>query len=98
MTYVVILLVMMVAFTVVGWPLMSSGRDAPREHGGGSPLGRLIGRGGAACRGRRPRGGAGRRRGRGRWGVGGRSCSSDGKRPHGFDRGRTVLPVLREGD
>jgi hypothetical protein len=37
MTYLAILLVMLVAFTVVGWPLISSSRDARRESGGASP-------------------------------------------------------------
>src|SRR3972149_6376620 len=50
MTYLVVLLVMMAAFTVVAWPLMSSARDARREHGGASPWNDLIGRRDAAYR------------------------------------------------
>jgi len=50
MTYLVILLVMLVAFTVVGWPLISSARDARREPGGTSPWNDLIGQRDAAYR------------------------------------------------
>jgi hypothetical protein len=48
MTLLVILLVMLAAFTVVGWPLVSSARDARREPGGSSPRNDLIARRDAA--------------------------------------------------
>jgi len=50
MTFLVIVLVMLAAFTVVAWPLMSSARDARRELGGASPWNDLIGQRDAAYR------------------------------------------------
>jgi hypothetical protein len=50
MTFVVVLLVMLAAFTVVGWPLISSAREARREPGGASPWNDLIGQRDAAYR------------------------------------------------
>ena len=42
MTYVAILLLMLVAFTVVGWPLVGSSRGARRESSEGSPGENLV--------------------------------------------------------
>ena len=50
MTFLVILLMMLAAFTVVGWPLISPARNARREPGGASPWSDLIGRRDAAYR------------------------------------------------
>jgi predicted RNA-binding Zn-ribbon protein involved in translation (DUF1610 family) len=50
MTFLVILLVMLAAFTVVGWPLVSSARAAGRESDEASPLNDLISRQDAAYR------------------------------------------------
>ena len=50
MTFLVVLLVMLAAFTVVGWPLIRSARDARREPGASSPWDDLIGRRDAAYR------------------------------------------------
>ena len=51
MTYVAILLVMLVSFTIVGWPLIRSSSRVPRrEVGEGSPWDDLIGRRDAAYR------------------------------------------------
>jgi len=50
MTFLVILLVMLAAFLVVGWPLISSARDARRKPGGTSPWNDLIGQRDAAYR------------------------------------------------
>ncbi len=50
MTFLVILLVMLASFLVVGWPLISSARDARREPGGAPPWNDLIGRRDAAYR------------------------------------------------
>ena len=55
MTFLVILLMMLAAFTVVGWPLISPARNARREPGGASPWSDLIGRRDAAYRARLPR-------------------------------------------
>lgn len=48
MTYLVILLVMLAAFTVVGWPLISSSGGARREASAASPWDDLIGQRDAA--------------------------------------------------
>jgi len=50
MTFLAVFLVMLAAFTVVGWPLISSARDTRREVGGASPWNDLIGRRDAAYR------------------------------------------------
>ena len=50
MTFLAVLLVMLAAFTVVGWPLISSARDTRREVGGASPWNDLIGQRDAAYR------------------------------------------------
>jgi hypothetical protein len=50
MTFLVIVLVMLAAFTVVGWPLVSSARDAGREPDEASPLNDLVSRRDAAYR------------------------------------------------
>ncbi len=42
MTYLAILILMLVAFTLVGWPLISSSRSARGALGGGSPWDDLI--------------------------------------------------------
>jgi hypothetical protein len=51
MIYVVILLVMLVSFTAVGWPLVTNSGGSRRESRGVFPLERLIGRRDAAYRG-----------------------------------------------
>ncbi len=51
MTYLVILLVMLVAFTAVGWPLVTNASGGRRESRGVLPLEQLIGRRDAAYRG-----------------------------------------------
>lgn len=50
MTFLAVLLLMLAAFTVVAWPLISSARDARREPGGTSPWNDLIGQRDAAYR------------------------------------------------
>ncbi len=50
MTFLAVLLLMLAAFTVVGWPLIRSARDARREVGGAPPWNDLIGRRDAAYR------------------------------------------------
>jgi hypothetical protein len=50
MTFLAVLVLMLAAFTVVGWPLIRSARDARREPGGASPWNDLIGRRDAAYR------------------------------------------------
>jgi hypothetical protein len=51
MIYLAILLVMLVAFTVVGWPLISSSRGARRQSGETIPLDTLTGQRDAAYQG-----------------------------------------------
>lgn len=51
MTYVVILLVMLLSFTIVGWPLLRASRTTKRDSGEASPLDDLIGQRDAAYRG-----------------------------------------------
>lgn len=51
MTYLAILVLMLVAFTAVGWPLISSSRVTWREPGGASPLDDLTSQRDAAYRG-----------------------------------------------
>jgi hypothetical protein len=50
MTFLAVLLLMLAAFTVVGWPLIRSARDARREVGGPPLWNDLIGRRDAAYR------------------------------------------------
>jgi hypothetical protein len=50
MTFLAVLLVMLAAFTVVGWPLIRSARDARREAGGAPLWSDLIDRRDAAYR------------------------------------------------
>lgn len=51
MIYLVILLVMLVAFTAVGWPLVTNSGGGRRESRGGLRLDRLVGERDAAYRG-----------------------------------------------
>ncbi len=51
MTYVAILLLMLVAFTVVGWPLIAESRSQRRESGASSPYDDLVGQRDVAYRG-----------------------------------------------
>jgi hypothetical protein len=51
MTYLAILVLMLVAFTAVGWPLISSSRVTQREPGGAPPLDDLTSQRDAAYRG-----------------------------------------------